>query len=682
MRSAAGKVRASVGVFALVAALLAGTVQSADALTGNSFDPGYIISDAVFFNSNSMSESQIQGFLVGMEPTCLGNNGSTCMRYYSEPTFSRAASPGGQCQAYTGAASEMASTIIYKVAQACGVNPQVLLATLQKEQGLVTATAPTPTKYKIAMGYGCPDTAACDTLFYGFYNQVYKAAWQFREYTIDSSYWHFRIGNTAVQYNPNAACGAPTVNIRNQATANLYNYTPYQPNAAALANLSGPGDACSAYGNRNFWVYFNNWFGSSVGAVSPIGVIDVLAAPPGNIHVAGWAFDPDSKDPIQMQVYLNGVATSIAANLPRPDVDAAYGGVGALHGFDAMIPVSTSGPQQVCVYAVNVGPGTDTLLNCIAITAHSGSPFGAVDAIVASGGQITVSGWTLDPDTANPTPVHIYVDSSGIAYTADQPRTDIAAAYPGYGPNHGFNFTVPASPGPHTVCAYGINSVGLGSNVALACKVVTITSGSPVGVLDSVSVAPGTISASGWVFDPDTAASIPVHIYSDASGIAFMADKSRPDVGSIYGVSANHGYTETFPTTPGVHNVCAYGINTVGPGANIQLGCREVTAMSGSPIGSADLLTGSAGNVTTAGWVIDPDTAAPAQIRIEIDGVPTVSAADQPRADIVAAYPPYGAAHGFNATVAGTPGSHKVCVFGVNTGPGQDSLLGCNTLTL
>jgi hypothetical protein len=53
------------------------------------------------------------------------------------------------------------------------------------------------------------------------------------------------------------------VNIQTQATAGLYNYTPYQPNSAALANLSGTGDSCSAYGNRNFWRYFNDWFGST-----------------------------------------------------------------------------------------------------------------------------------------------------------------------------------------------------------------------------------------------------------------------------------------------------------------------------------------------------------------------------------------------------------------------------------
>ncbi|MEY4398046.1 MAG: hypothetical protein RLZ53_622, partial [Actinomycetota bacterium] len=38
----------------------------------------------------------------------------------------------------------------------------------------------------------------------------------------------------------------------------------YTPNTAALNNLWGTGDGCSAYGNRNFWRTFWTWFGSPV----------------------------------------------------------------------------------------------------------------------------------------------------------------------------------------------------------------------------------------------------------------------------------------------------------------------------------------------------------------------------------------------------------------------------------
>ena len=46
------------------------------------------------------------------------------------------------------------------------------------------------------------------------------------------------------------------VYVKNKATAALYTYTPYQPNEAALNNMYGLGDRCSAYGNRNFYNMF------------------------------------------------------------------------------------------------------------------------------------------------------------------------------------------------------------------------------------------------------------------------------------------------------------------------------------------------------------------------------------------------------------------------------------------
>ena len=62
-----------------------------------------------------------------------------------------------------------------------------------------------------------------------------------------------------------SGCGAAPVTIPNPATASLYNYTPYQPNAAALAAYPGAGDACCAYGNRNFFFLFRKYFGSTGG---------------------------------------------------------------------------------------------------------------------------------------------------------------------------------------------------------------------------------------------------------------------------------------------------------------------------------------------------------------------------------------------------------------------------------
>jgi hypothetical protein len=262
------------------------------ALSGADFQPGYIISDSLFFNPNAMGANDIQTFLGSKVPVCDTNgtqssshynssagryytrgewgslNGNpppyTCLKDYTQNV------PGAAADSYCGngvsAGNKSAAMIIAEVSWACGINPQAMIVLLQKEEGLVTDDWPWAGQYQIAAGYGCPDTAACDTQYYGFFNQVYNAAHQFQRYAKQSQLFNYRGGVTSfVLYNPKSSCGGSNVYMQTQATAGLYNYTPYQPNPAALASLEGSGDGCSAFGNRNFWVYFNNWFGSPTG---------------------------------------------------------------------------------------------------------------------------------------------------------------------------------------------------------------------------------------------------------------------------------------------------------------------------------------------------------------------------------------------------------------------------------
>jgi hypothetical protein len=247
----------------LTATAVAGTTEEASAADGRDFNPGYIISDALFFDGGAMNEADVQAFLNGKVTSCVA--GYTCLKSYHQATQSKP-SVDGRCSAYTGSPDEMAASIIAKVGAACGISQKAILVLLEKEQGLVSDTWPTAGQYRSATGYGCPDTAACDSTYYGFFNQVYMAALQFKRYAASPTSWNHIAGQVnTVRYNPNAACGSSQVFIQNQATAGLYNYTPYQPNAAALANLYGTGDGCSAYGNRNFWRMYSDWFGSPTG---------------------------------------------------------------------------------------------------------------------------------------------------------------------------------------------------------------------------------------------------------------------------------------------------------------------------------------------------------------------------------------------------------------------------------
>lgn len=234
--------------------------QRAEAANAALFDPGNIISDANMYDGGAMTSGQVQSFLEQRVTSCVA--GYTCLRDYRQNTPTIAASAlcrGG----YTGATGERASDIIAKVGAACNISQRVLLVLLQKEQSLVTHTSPSATRFDRATGFSCPDTAPCDPAFAGFFYQVYYAARQFQNYAMNPNSWNYQAGRVnSILYHPNSACGRGNVYIQNKATAGLYIYTPYQPNAAALANLYGTGDGCSSYGNRNFWRIYTDWFGN------------------------------------------------------------------------------------------------------------------------------------------------------------------------------------------------------------------------------------------------------------------------------------------------------------------------------------------------------------------------------------------------------------------------------------
>ena len=280
----------SLVILSLLGVLLLSWGNSASALSGNNFKPGRIIDDTVFFNASSMSSNEIQQFLEAKVPVCDSNGEQpyagttradygasrgypppyTCLKDYTQNITAK--NPEDSlCNGITAANNVRASEIIYRVAQSCGVSPKVLIVLLQKEQSLVTDDWPWSIQYRSATGYGCPDTgpnysANCDASYYGFFNQVYLAARVYKYYAkYPDSFNHIAGRNNYILYNPNTDCGGSNVFIENQATAGLYNYTPYQPNAAALNNLYGNGNNCSAYGNRNFWRMFNDWFGSTEG---------------------------------------------------------------------------------------------------------------------------------------------------------------------------------------------------------------------------------------------------------------------------------------------------------------------------------------------------------------------------------------------------------------------------------
>jgi len=669
----------SVTLCAGVITAAGGAVETAQAADAGLFDPGYIISDQAFYDANAMSVDQIQSFLNSQVPNCQASTGPTCLKNYVTSSSSKAAA-SGRCAAYPGSSSQSAASIIWGVGQACSISPKVLLVLLQKEQGLVTSKAPSATQYRIATGYGCPDTAACDTNYYGFFNQLYAAAKQFKTYAATASQWSIKAGQTNnIRLHPNAACGTKPVFVRNQATASLYIYTPYTPNGAAMANLYGTGDACSSYGNRNFWRTYSDWFGSPTGDGSPYGALISATAGYNRATVSGWTVDPDSSNnPISAVVYVDGTPrTTIVANKAVPELASRLGEGNTLHGFATTVSGLSGGSHSVCFFGINVGPGSNTLINCTEVTVLAGNPIGTIDQAAGYAGTIYARGWTVDPDTDQPIGVKLVVDSKVVAQglaNGDKPGLD--AALPGYGDKHAFTVTANGfAPGAHSVCIVSTNT-GPGGDTTVACRNVQLLGGSPILNLDEVAAhAPGQVTVRGWAIDPDVVDPTTVELTVDGRAAkSLSANTVKESLGTAYfGYGPAHSFSIILTgLAVADHTVCVTAKN-FSAGADTSR-CSTAPTPTGSPVLRIDQAEGTGLDaLTVRGWAIDPDVIDPVRVHIYVDGIlATKVTADTSKAGLDGAFPGYGDGHSFFASAVGIrPGNHNVCEYAINVGGGS-----------
>ncbi len=162
-----------------------------------------------------------------------------------------------------------AAQLIWDASQSSGLNPQVILVTMEKEQSLIdgqfSSAGDLQTALDHAMGFGCPDSTGCDDLFPGFYYQLfgnYDSSGNRYLGAAKSLMKSFSTpGGRGPDINGQAAVTGQTVDIQNSlggfdniaadqlvrlgdnATAALYRYTPHVFN-----------------GNYNFWKFFTLWF--------------------------------------------------------------------------------------------------------------------------------------------------------------------------------------------------------------------------------------------------------------------------------------------------------------------------------------------------------------------------------------------------------------------------------------
>lgn len=263
-----------------------------------------------------------------------------------------------------------------------------------------------------------------------------------------------------------------------------------RPDVPAIHPQVGPAsgyelDAAAAPGPHRVCVYAANvgpGASTSLGcrdvvvpSSDPFGQLDSMTVSvDGFVTASGWTIDPDEQTtPLIVQMFVDGRFVAMASAVEnRPDL-AAFGAAGTQHGYrlDAWVG---GGSHTACVYAVNVGPGSSTVLGCRSVTVTGRDPIGHIDAVRVSGTTVVLSGWALDMDAPGPVIVQAYVDGRYAAMAlSDILRSEPSPFFRAWGPYRGFDLRPTVSPGTRTVCVYAVN-MGPGASAVLGCTQVRV----------------------------------------------------------------------------------------------------------------------------------------------------------------------------------------------------------------
>ncbi|HNY09965.1 MAG TPA: hypothetical protein PKK26_00095 [Candidatus Wallbacteria bacterium] len=123
--------------------------------------------------------------------------------------------------------------VIIEVAKENNVNPLVILATLQKEQGLVqTKKKITKSRLDWAMGVGVYDDNSHNQAYKGFKKQITGAAHTFRKnFDAGVSALASKVAKMKINY------GKDSITPANAATYSLYAYTPHTAGAKLFTSI-------------------------------------------------------------------------------------------------------------------------------------------------------------------------------------------------------------------------------------------------------------------------------------------------------------------------------------------------------------------------------------------------------------------------------------------------------------
>jgi hypothetical protein len=192
----------------------------------------------------------------------------------------------------------------------------------------------------------------------------------------------------------------------------------------------------------------------------------------GQVRVEGWAMDPTRPGrPPNVRFRVDGQVHLAQASIDRPDVVRAYPGATLRCGFTHVISLNT-GERRVCA-DVQTADARWHQFRCRTQLLQR-LPFGRLDSATdLGGGRVRVRGWAIDPPRqTGAAEISLRVGGTSVAtLLANTSRPDVAAVYPGYGPNHGFDTVIDVPPGRQQICVDALHD---GNTSQLRCRVVDV----------------------------------------------------------------------------------------------------------------------------------------------------------------------------------------------------------------
>lgn len=168
-------------------------VKPVSAQLPSTFVKTEVMPDSMFTDVNSMTQSQVQSFLE--------KKGSVLSKPYR---------------------GQLPSKMIMDAAKKYNISPKVLLATFQKEQGLISKSSVPESKLDWALGVGCYDSGNWNTKYKGLDKQIEYAASTYRTH-FNAAQARYDAGDRTI----NMKIDGSAVPVTNSTTYALYKYTPH-----------------------------------------------------------------------------------------------------------------------------------------------------------------------------------------------------------------------------------------------------------------------------------------------------------------------------------------------------------------------------------------------------------------------------------------------------------------------